>query len=216
MTVNRRCIIRLSRYKNALVRLKNLGFVKVFSDNLADAAGVNSAQVRKDFSIFGLTGNKRGGYRVDELLEELNRILGKDRVQEAVIAGVGNIGAALLQYNGFEKEGIKIRAGFEIDPSKFRERPGVSVLSLEKMGGYIRSNGIEIGIIAVPDFAAQQVLEIMVNSGIRGVLNFAPIRLRSSSSCIINSVNLVAELENVIYFTRIADKNFEDNESQNT
>ena len=70
---NRSCIIRLSRYKNALNRLRTLNFVRVFSDNLADAAGVTAAQVRKDFSLFGITGNRRGGYKVDELGEQLQR-----------------------------------------------------------------------------------------------------------------------------------------------
>jgi redox-sensing transcriptional repressor len=70
---NRSCIIRLSRYKNALNRLKTLNFVRVFSDNLADAAGVTAAQVRKDFSLFGITGNRRGGYKVDELADQLNK-----------------------------------------------------------------------------------------------------------------------------------------------
>ena len=75
MTVNKNCIIRLSKYKNALAKLKALGFVKVFSDNLADAAGVASSLVRKDFSIFGITGNKKGGYLIDELIENISDIL---------------------------------------------------------------------------------------------------------------------------------------------
>ena len=116
---NRSCIIRLSRYKNALNRLKSLNFVRVFSDNLADAAGVTAAQVRKDFSLFGITGNRRGGYKVDELSSQLNKILGKDRVQEFVVVGVGNIGRALLHYPGLGKSGIHIAAGFDIDPAKY-------------------------------------------------------------------------------------------------
>src|SRR5512136_90353 len=89
---NRSCIIRLSRYKNALNRLKALNFVRVFSDNLADAAGVTAAQVRKDFSLFGITGNRRGGYRVDELIEQINKVLGKDRIHNFVLVGIGNLG----------------------------------------------------------------------------------------------------------------------------
>jgi redox-sensing transcriptional repressor len=81
-TMNRKCILRLSRYRNALRRLKSLGFVKVFSGNLADAAGVTSSQVRKDFSLFGITGNRRGGYHVDELIDRIGHILGKNEVQK--------------------------------------------------------------------------------------------------------------------------------------
>ncbi|MDD5408814.1 MAG: winged-helix domain-containing protein, partial [Candidatus Omnitrophica bacterium] len=110
MITNKSCIIRLSRYKNSLHRLRALGFVKVFSDNLADAIGVLPSQVRKDFSLFGISGNKRGGYQVDSLIEKLNTILGKEQTQEVIVAGLGNIGNALMKYKGFEKEGIRISA----------------------------------------------------------------------------------------------------------
>lgn len=203
---NRSCIIRLSRYKNAIVRLKALNFVRVFSDNLADAAGVSAAQVRKDFSLFGITGNRRGGYQVDDLIVQLNRVLGKDKIQEFIIVGVGNIGRALLHYPGFEKSGIHIVAGFDIDPAKFTNEGEVPIYPLEQLGDYVRENEIRLGIIAVPDFAAQQVVELMLPVGIKGVLNFAPICLRGPEDCVINNINLETELENIIYFVSIGDK----------
>ena len=89
---NKNCIMRLSRYRSALTNLKLLNFNRVFSDNLADAAGATSAQVRKDFSIFGLAGNRRGGYLVDELIAQLDKILGKDKVQKFILVGAGNMG----------------------------------------------------------------------------------------------------------------------------
>jgi redox-sensing transcriptional repressor len=197
---NRSCIIRLSRYKNALNRLKTLNFVRVFSDNLADAAGVTAAQVRKDFSLFGITGNRRGGYRVDELSEQLNKILGKNQLQEFVVIGVGNIGRALLHYPGFEKSGINIAAGFEIDPAKFNREGTPAVLPLEQLAEFVKSRGIRYAIIAVPDYAAQQVLELVLSAGIKGVLNFAPICLKAPSGCVVDNINLETELENLIYF----------------
>jgi len=203
---NRSCIIRLSRYKNALKRLKSLNFVRVFSDNLADAAGVTAAQVRKDFSLFGITGNRRGGYRVDELTEQLNRILGKDQLQEVVVIGMGNIGRALLHYGGFEKSGISIVAGFDIDPAKYDDQGRPPVLPLEKLAETVSKRGVALGIIAVPDYAAQQVLELMLSSGIRGVLNFAPICLKAPEGCVVNNINLESELENLIYFVNASQK----------
>lgn len=203
---NRSCIIRLSRYKNAIVRLKALNFVRVFSDNLADAAGVTAAQVRKDFSLFGITGNRRGGYKVDELIEQLNKVLGKDKLQKFVLVGVGNIGRALLDYNGFEKSGIKIVAGFDIDPAKYNENGPVPIHPLENLGKFVKDNDIEMGIISVPDFAAQQVLELMLPAGIKGILNFAPICLRGPEEVIISNINLETELENIIYFVNVAKK----------
>jgi len=197
---NRSCIIRLSRYKNALNRLKTLNFVRIFSDNLADAAGVTAAQVRKDFSLFGIAGNRRGGYRVDELSDQLNRILGKNQLQEFIMVGAGNIGRALMHYRGFEKSGIRIAAGFDIDPAKFNEQSEPSVLPLEQLVDFVQTRDISLAIIAVPDYAAQQVLELLVSAGIRGVLNFAPICLKAPSGCVVNNINLETELENLIYF----------------
>jgi redox-sensing transcriptional repressor len=201
---NRSCIIRLSRYKNALNRLRTLNFVRVFSDNLADAAGVTAAQVRKDFSLFGITGNRRGGYRVDELAEQLNKILGKDQLHEFIVIGVGNIGRALLHYPGFERSGINIAAGFDIDPAKFNQEGKPPVLPLDQLTGIIKARDIRLAILAVPDYAAQQVLELALSAGIRGVLNFAPICLKAPTGCVINNINLETELENLIYFVNAA------------
>jgi len=180
--------------------LKALNFVRVFSDNLADAAGVTAAQVRKDFSLFGITGNRRGGYKVDELSEQLHRILGKYQLQEFVVVGVGNIGRALLRYGGLEKSGIRIAAGFDIDPSKYDTDGNPPVLPLENLVDFVRARGVKLGVIAVPDYAAQQVIELMLSAGIKGVLNFAPICLKVPEGCIINNINLETELENLIYF----------------
>jgi len=206
MIANKNSIIRLSRYKNALYRLRSLGFVKVFSDNLADAVGATSSQVRKDFSIFGISGSKRGGYQVDALIERLDRILGKDVVQKVVIVGRGNMGTALMKYAGFAKEGIELTACFDIDPAAFDRKAAVPVLPLEELKDFVKKNGIRIGVIAVPDIAAQQVLDLMTGAGIKGVLNFAPIRLRAQGDTVITNVNLVSELENVIYFVNALEK----------
>jgi redox-sensing transcriptional repressor len=199
---NKSCIIRLSRYRNALIRLKGLNFIRVFSDNLADAASVTAAQVRKDFSLFGITGNRRGGYLVEDLIKQLDKVLGKDQIQEIILVGVGNIGRALLHYPGFEKSGIRIVAGFDIDPAKYDEAGKIPILPLDKLNDFITGQKIKHAILAVPDYAAQQVFELMKSAGIKGVLNFAPTCLRESIDCTVNNTNLVTELENIIYFVQ--------------
>ena len=198
--MNRQSMIRLSKYKSTLQRLKTMGFVKVFSDNLADALGIKSTQVRKDFSYFKISGNKRGGYHIDELLTHILKILGKTTLQKVILAGLGNIGTALLNYKGFVREGIKIVAAFDIDPAKTgKTGPEDSILvhPMEMLAEFIRDNGIEVGIIAVPEIAAQRVLDLMAGAGIRGVLNFAPLRLRGPEEMNITNVNLVQEIENL-------------------
>jgi len=206
MITSKNCIIRLSRYKNALYRFKAMGLVKIFSDTLGETVGVTSSQVRKDFSLFGISGNKRGGYNLDDLIEKLQNILGKDRVQEVIVVGLGNIGTALINYGGFEKEGIRIVAGFDIDPSKCRKTGIIPVFPLKELDSFIKNKGIKMGIIAVPEIAAQEVLDIMISAGVKGVLNFAPIRLKSPVEMVINNVNLELELENLIYFVNAGNK----------
>jgi redox-sensing transcriptional repressor len=198
--MNENSVERLSKYKSSLQKLKSLGFIKVFSDNLADALGIQSSQVRKDFSIFGIAGKKRGGYDIEELLSCINRILGKDRVENVILVGCGNIGVALLNYKGFEKENIQIVAAFDIDPSKAGKSGKVPVLPMEEMKDLIEKNGISIAIIAVPDIAAQRVADLVISYGIRGILNFAPIRLKNQDKIEINNVDLVQEIEKVVYY----------------
>jgi redox-sensing transcriptional repressor len=200
MIINKNNIIRLSKYKKALNRLKAMGFKKVFSDNLADAIGVDPSQVRKDFSLFDISGNKKGGYYIDELIEMLNKILGKDDVVKVIIVGAGNVGKALLNYKGFEKEGIKIVAAFDSDASKIDNKHEIPILNIENISEYIKKNGIKIGIIATPEMFAQQVVDIMIQAGIKGVLNFAPIHLRTPEDLVISNVNFELELETIIYF----------------
>lgn len=201
---NKRIISRLSRYKSTLTRLKSLGFVRIISEYLADVVGVTSSQVRKDFSLFGITGNKRGGYNIDVLLEKLGSILGKDSVQLVVLAGAGNLGRALLNYRGFEQEGIRIAAAFDIDPAKLNPCAPVPVLPMAGLAEWVCEHDIHVGIIAVPHMVAQEVLATMITAGIRGVLNFAPLQLRAPDDCIVNNVNVELELENIIYFVNAA------------
>lgn len=206
MNLNRQCIIRISRYQSALERLKSLGFVKVFSVNLADAGGVSASMVRKDFSMFGITGNKRGGYNVDKLLARIREILGKNDLTKVVIVGSGNIAGALSRYQGFDSGGIKIVAAFDIDPSKYAATESVPVYPMDDFRSFVKDNEIKIGILAVPHTAAHHVSELMVSAGIKGILNFAPIQLRVPEKVVINNVNLEVEFENLIYFVNVNEK----------
>ena len=206
MAANKNCIVRLSKYKNALVRLKTMGFVRVFSDNLADAVGVTSAQVRKDFSIFGIPGNKRGGYLIEDLIAQINTILGKDHIQKVIVVGIGNIGRALINYKGFSREGIEIVAGFDSNPAICAPQGHIPIYPLEQLQGYVAKEHIEIAILTVPEKAGQEVADLIVAAGINGILNFTPLRLRVPDQCVVNNVNLGLELETVIYFVHVQNK----------
>ena len=200
MITNKKSILRLSKYKKALTRLHSMGFKKVFSDNLADAIGVTPSQVRKDFSIFDLSGHKKGGYLIDDLIHKINKILGKEEVEKVIIVGCGNIGTALMRYNGFEKEFIKVVAAFDNNPAKINPNAQIPIFPMEELFDFIVKEKIRTAILAVPDQAAQHVVDTLVSAGVKGVLNFSPLYLRVPEDFIISNVNLEVELEGVIYF----------------
>ena len=204
-------INRLLSYKHLLQRFKSLGMVKIFSDNIADPLGVSASLVRKDFGIFGIAGSQKGGYVINEILGKINEILGSDEIQKVIIIGVGRIGEALISYTGFHEDGIKIVAGFDIDSKKIESGKDIPIKPIEELPEYIRNNGIKVAIMAVPDPAAQQTLEILKNTGIQGILNFTPVKFKSTEQIIINNFNIKNELINLIYFVN----NYKNNEIQN-
>lgn len=197
--MNQETVHRLSQYKSVLQKLKSLGFVRVFSDNLGDALGISSSLVRKDFSSFGLTGNKRGGYRVDELIEKLEAIFGKNDAKKVVLVGCGKIGTALINYNGFIREGIRILAGFDIDESVINPEGSFPIYDMNQLESFVKKNKVQLAVMTVPENVASRVLERLVACGIEGVLNFTPLQLKSTESCVIQNINLALELEKLFY-----------------
>lgn len=211
MAFNRALILRLARYLRVLQQLKHLGFVKVFSNNLGDAIGVTPAVVRKDLSSLHVSGNKRGGYNIDTLVEELSSVLGKEERQNVIVVGCGRIGSALLNYQGFDKEGIEVAAGFDTDPARVDRDQRPPVLPQSEMAAFVQEQGIDVGVIAVPPDQAIAAFEEMVDAGIRGFLNFTSVELKCgakcdpetcSRSCVVQHVNIGLELENVFYLVR--------------
>jgi len=198
---NKRVISRLSRYKNALYRFLELGFERIFSDYLAEEVGVTPSQVRKDFSLFDITGNKRAGYQIAILLEKLEQLFLKDTVQKVIIVGAGRLGSAFSHYRGFAREKIEIVAAFDVDPTKcVGSKGGVPIRPLSEMEAFIQSEGIKLAILTVPERVAEDVYQKMVAAGIKGVLNFAPIPLKSTEECIVTTYCVELELETLIYF----------------
>jgi redox-sensing transcriptional repressor len=201
---NREVIPRLLKYRDVLLKLKAMGFVKVFSDNLADAVGVSPSLVRKDFSVVGLSGNKRGGYRIEALAEQLGRLLGAGELQRVVIIGCGKIGTALMNYRGFDAQRVRIVAGFDVNPAKFDPSAPVPVYPYDEMPRMVKAEHVLVAILATPETAAAHVAEQLGAAGVRGILNFAPIALKSSPTCIVQNINIAMALENLFYFVRFA------------
>jgi len=193
-------IKRLSQYKKILVKLKTMGFVKVFSDNLSDALGISASLVRKDFSACNLTGKRRGGYQVNELIEKLNILLGKNSEQRVIVVGCGKLGSALINYRGFETEQIRIVAGFDSNPQRQNAEGTIPIFPADHLEAFIREQHIQVAILAVPEEASLQTMERLQAFGIRGILNFAQVPMRSSENCNVENVNLALEVEKLFYF----------------
>ncbi len=199
--IPRKTIYRLSIYLRCLQRLKSNGIRTVSSDALAKAAGVKPTQLRKDLTYFGQFGTRGLGYDVGQLAAMITGLLGTQRLQPVVLVGLGNLGSALLSYRGFEQEGFEIVAAFDLKADQGAERGAKPLLhSMDKLPHVVRQLGVRMAILAVPGTAAQEVTNSLVQCGIAGILNFAPIVLQVPDEVVVNNVNLAIELENLSYF----------------
>lgn len=191
---------RLSLYLRFLEEFETVGLTTVSSGELAARGGTTSAQVRKDLSFFGSFGKRGLGYQVAELTQRMRRILGLERDWRVIIVGVGKIGAALAQYEGFRQRGFRVVGLYDADPGKIgREIHKLPVHAISALGEDNRISPVDIAVIAVPAVAAQRVVDEVVAAGILGIMSFAPIQLHVPPEVTINTVNMAMELERLSY-----------------
>lgn len=192
---------RLSLYLRALHRCDAEGKRMVSSDDLARAAVVKAALVRKDLTRFGQFGIRGVGYEVAGLRDHVTRILGLDREHPVIIVGAGNLGMALADSKGFNTGGFTTLALFDKDPERIgdRTRGGVPILSMRALAGFAQRRHVRVGVLAVPQEAAPGVLEQVARAGIRAVLNFVPATLRAPSGVYVRTVDLKIHLEGLAY-----------------
>jgi redox-sensing transcriptional repressor len=189
-------IRRLSHYLRSLEDLGREGGETVSSEELASRGQTTAAQVRKDLSHFGSFGKRGLGYRIDELRERLRQILGVDRVWKVALVGAGRIGSALFEYPAFESRGYECVAIVDSDPQKIGARwGGLTIQSPAEIERLVSELGVELVILAVPAHAAQELATRVVRAGVKGILNFAPIRLKVPPNVPVEDVNLVMQLE---------------------
>ena len=203
----RKNLRRILLYRGSLLNLQTLGVKRVYSYTLGKETGITAEQVRKDFSEYRIKGNQRGGYYVDELIREMEKIFYKKGSQNIIVVGRGNIGSSLANYDNFVQRKINIVATFDIDPSKQRMRSEIPVYTVERLKEIIDRFSVQAAIIAVPDIVAQRVCDQLVEYGIIGIINFAPVILKVPDNIIVNNINLSDEIESVIYCVSLADSN---------
>jgi len=189
-------VARLPVYLRALYTLADRGVSTVASDELATAAGVNSAKLRKDLSHLGSYGIRGVGYDVEYLVYQVSRALGLNQNWPVVIVGAGNLGHALANYGGFVSRGFRIAAMLDSDQSMVGHRVGsVTVRHVSELEEIVASSGIAIGVIAVPAAAAQAVCDRLVAAGVTSILNFAPVVLTVADGVDVRKVDLSIELQ---------------------
>jgi redox-sensing transcriptional repressor len=193
-------VARLPVYLRALITLADQGTATCSSEELAAAAGVNSAKLRKDLSYLGSYGTRGVGYDVDYLRYQIAREIGVTQDWPVVIVGIGNLGHALANFSGFRSRGFRVVALLDADPERRGERvAGIDVRDFADLGSIVREHGVAIGVIATPASAAQDVADQMVEAGIRSILNFAPTVISVPDGVDVRKVDLSIELQILAY-----------------
>jgi redox-sensing transcriptional repressor len=186
---------RLPLYLNYLKSLPQGASVNISATAIAEALGLNNVQVRKDLAFVSDGGKPKIGYVTENLILDLERFLGYDDAESAVIVGVGNLGHALLSYKGFKAYGLHIVAGFDTNQTLIgMEIDGKPIMPVERLGDLCRRMKIHIGIITVPEQEAQTVCDSLVESGVRAIWNFAPVHLKAPENVLIQNENMAASL----------------------
>ncbi len=199
-SVPKAVVSRLSLYLRELQQLLRVGRKTISSSKLGSRLGVTDAQVRKDFAYFGQFGYPGIGYRCEELVGEIRQILGTDHTWPAALIGCGNLGQALLGYRGFGRQGFQVKLAFDISPEIVgRSFEGLTVDHLDRMPELVREREIRLAILAVPAKAANEAVERLIQAGITGILNFAPVTLTLPKSVSVVGVDLAMELEQLAF-----------------
>lgn len=196
-------IRRLPKYHRYLSDLLDKDVQRISSKELSDIIGFTASQIRQDLNNFGGFGQQGYGYNVEALHREIGNILGLNKVYNAVLIGAGNLGQAIANYSGFRKAGFEIKALFDANPRmiglKIRD---FEVLDSENIETFVEEKNIDIAILCIPKHGAQDVVDRLVKSGIKGIWNFAPIDLEVPNGVIVENVNLTESLFTLSYLMK--------------
>jgi len=193
-------IRRLPIYLRALTFSKALSKERISSRDLAEFVGVNSWQIRKDFSYFGDFGTPGVGYNIEKLSVQIKRILKLDVAKRAALVGVGNLGLAVLAYPGFKMYSFNIAAAFDINPKKIgRKISNIAIENISKIST-LKKRGISIAIITVPRDAAQSTAEALLKAGVKGILNFSPCYITVPRKVKVITIDIAMDLARLPYY----------------
>lgn len=202
--LSRASVGRLSLYLRRVEELLREGSERVSSSALGEALSIPDTQVRKDLASLGNLGQPGIGYGVADLVHAIRGTLGIDRPWRAALVGVGNLGRALLRYDGFAERGFRIVALFDADPAKVGQVvEGVVVFGPERMAEIVQRFGAELGILTVPALSVQNVADGLIAAGVKGLLNFAPGVVRVPEGVSVVNVDLTVQMEQLAFLVRL-------------
>ena len=171
--ISQAVIKRIPRYYRYVVELTDSGIARISSKALAEKMGLTASQIRQDLNCFGGFGQQGYGYNVESLKVELEQILGVNKLKTAVIIGVGNIGKALTKNFHFERSGISLIAGFDLDEATMLTKNGpINIYNVDTVEEFVKTNNIDVGIITLPKELAEDMAKKLVNAGVKGIWNF--------------------------------------------
>lgn len=192
---------RLPKYYRYLGMIADKGIIRVSSQELSNITGLTASQIRQDLNHFGGFGQQGYGYNVEELKNEIEKIIGIDKSYKAIIIGVGNIGRAILNYRGFQNSGFNIVGLFDhAEDLVGKTITGLKVKDISVLESFMKEEEADIAVIAIPASEAQQVCEILVDGGIKGIWNFAPIDLKLPKKVVLENVHLDESLYTLTYY----------------
>ncbi|MCD6181071.1 MAG: redox-sensing transcriptional repressor Rex [Candidatus Cloacimonetes bacterium] len=186
---------RMPKYLHFLRPLQKLGHEFTSASEISRALGIHHTQVRKDLALTGVRGIPKVGHRVDDLIKAIEEFLNWNNSTDAFLIGTGNMGAALLGYDGFNKTNIKIVAAFDADPKTIgREVNGYRVMNIDKCANLVERMHVHIAILTTPTVVAQEVTDMLVGAGILAIWNFTPIKLVVPKDVIVEDAELYSSL----------------------
>lgn len=194
-------IARLSLYRRLLSDCRAEQIERVYSHELARRAGVSAAQVRRDIMALGYSGTPNTGYDVQALAENISVHLDAPEGQQVAMVGIGNLGRAVLAYFSGRRAKLKIVAAFDTDPQKTgRVIHGCRCYDIDEIPRVMPDEDISVGIVTVPSAAAQDIADLLVRSGVQGLLNFAPVPLKVPKNVYVEHMDMAIALDKVAFF----------------
>jgi len=200
-------IERLPSYLNVLIQLRGEGESTVSSARLGELTNINPAQIRRDLTHFGQFGKRGVGYDIVTLIERIQHILGSDHAHRMVLVGAGRLGTAIASYDGLKARGFALTGVFDSDPSRVGKRAGDLIIRhISELARVVSEQRVQIGVIAVPSVAAQEVADLLVAAGVRVILNYSSSMVRAPAHVVVHNTDPVRELLHTLYYLSKSDE----------